>query len=113
MKFTLPSALLILIFAGCSSYVRSVDPKQFDQLRPGMPESEVLAVLGEPASKGMQADGTINYEYREYRYSWTGGQREQVAVYRVACKDGKLLSYGKSEGANFRPVGSSTYIDNN
>jgi hypothetical protein len=94
------AAIAFTVFCAC---VPSVKPEKFAQLTPGMPEADVLAILGPPASTGMDADGSTVYEYREYRYSWIMSTREQVAVYSVKCKDGKLVSYGKAEGATFRP----------
>ncbi len=68
-----------------------------------MSKAEVYQLMGPPASTGMMETGEESWEYREFRWSFTQGQRELVAVYQLRFKGDLLVAWQKSEGAQFRP----------
>ncbi len=95
--------LVCAVSLSCS-YVASVEPSSMMQLRQNMDKAEVQGLLGQPASTGMADTGEESWEYREYRWSFTQGQRELVAVYQLRFKGDLLVAWEKVEGAQFRPT---------
>ncbi|MHC5054953.1 MAG: hypothetical protein ACYTKD_09585 [Planctomycetota bacterium] len=86
------------------AYVASVEPSSMMQMRQNMHKSEVQRLMGPPASTAMADTGEESWEYREYRWSFTQGQRELVAVYQLRFKGDFLAAWEKVEGAQFRPA---------
>lgn len=103
--------LMLFVTAAClagAGCVTSVEPGDFSRLRRGMTQRQVRTTLGSPVSTGMTPDGSVTWEYREYRYNFAANTREQVGIYMVVFQDGQLYSWGKSEGATFRHDGRSS-----
>lgn len=94
--------LVCAVSLSCS-YVASVEPSSMMQLRQNMHKAEVYRLMGQPASTGMMDTGEESWEYREFRWSFSQGQRELVAVYEMRFKGDLLVAWKKVEGAQFRP----------
>ncbi len=109
--YLIAGGLGLLLLVGCKS-APTVKPENFQALHAGMSQAQVQVLLGEPASTGQSDDGVLTWEYREYRYNWNTGAREQVATYDVKFKDGKLKTWGKVGGPEFRrdPVAPTTNV---
>jgi hypothetical protein len=95
--------LVCAVSLSCT-YVASVEPSSMMQLRQNMHKAEVHTLMGPPASTAMVDTGEESWEYREYRWSFTQGQRELVAVYQLRFKGELLIAWQKTEGAQFRPA---------
>jgi len=74
------------------------------QMRQSMHKADVQRLMGPPASTGMTGAGEESWKYREFRWSFSQGQRELVAVYELRFNDDLLVSWEKVEGAQFRPT---------
>ena len=98
-------ALVLLCgsLASCTK-VASIEPSKMMMLTRGMPRTAVQLLLGAPASVGMSSEGQESWEYKEYRWSFSQGQRELVASYELEFKDGTLSAWKKSGGAQYRPA---------
>ncbi|MHC5054693.1 MAG: hypothetical protein ACYTKD_08245 [Planctomycetota bacterium] len=86
------------------AYVGNFEASSMMQMRQNMHKSEVQRLMGPPASTGMSDTGEESWEYREYCWSFTQGQRELMAVYQLRFKNDFLFSWEKTEGAQFRPA---------
>ena len=95
------SLALTVIMTGCAT---TINPSRLSALSQGMTQPEVQKMLGKPVSTGMEEDGAPIWEYREYRFSWVTLAREQVGVYFMKFKNGKLVSWHKTAGPTFRAV---------
>ncbi|MHC4248574.1 MAG: hypothetical protein ACYS9X_05540 [Planctomycetota bacterium] len=96
-------------------YVASFEPSSMAQMRQNLHKAEVQRLMGPPASTGMTDAGEESWEYREHRWSFTQGQRELVAVYQLRFRNDFLVSWEKTEGAQFRPAvdrGTTVVVQN-
>jgi hypothetical protein len=98
MKILLPvfALLAVACFAGCDSTAQ-----QLTQIRLGMTQQEVIAILGQPES--MSAQG--NVEYYTYYLDNTETYREQPYLVRFA--NNKVESFGRFAQLNdlyMRPI---------
>jgi len=98
MKILLPvfALLSVAFFAGCDSTAQ-----QLTQIRLGMSQQDVIAILGQPES--MSAQG--NVEYYTYYLDNTDTYREQPYLVRFASN--KVESFGRFAQLNdlyMRPV---------
>ncbi len=95
--------LVCAVSLSCS-YVASVEPSSMMRLTQNMNKAEVYRLMGRPVSTGMTDTGEESWSYREYRWSFSQGQRELVAVYQLRFRGDFLISWQKVEGTQFRPA---------
>ncbi len=85
--------LVALLLAGCQTSSTAIN-----NIRPGMSEREVVAILGKPKARVSNTDGTttLDYTLNESRV------QSLHAPYFVRMVDGKVESYGRGSGQTER-----------
>lgn len=92
--FTIAMLVPLIWLSGCSTPAR-----RMNEIQVGMTRADVLSVLGQPISKGVDGDSEILYyklaeNISDYSHSFWGGQ-----PYYVKITDGKVAAYGR-QGAS-------------
>lgn len=78
------------LFAGCAIGPK-LSPVNLDQVNPGMTDSEVVAVAGNPTSKTpLPAPGYVYWEWKRIPYPYDNGQ-----TFAVVIHDGRVFEVGK------------------
>ncbi len=100
-KVLLAVAMVVfaLVLVSCSTVHYLSD---FDALRPGMSEAEVLKIYGKPDARGYR-DGAYVYTYNgvlPYFFA------DDYCVYEILFKDGVVVGYGQASYQH----SSDTYV---
>ncbi len=78
---------LVLVSCATSHYL-----SDFDVVRPGMTEADILNLLGKPNTTGYK-DGILIYTYNNVMPSFWS---DDYCVYEIQFNDGKVSSYGQT-----------------
>jgi outer membrane protein assembly factor BamE (lipoprotein component of BamABCDE complex) len=102
MKKVLLAVAIVMFALVLTSCVSPHYLSDFDVLRPGMSEAEVIKVLGKPDTRGYRND-TYIYTYNNVLPSFFS---DDYCVYEVMFKDGVVVGYGQ---ASYQ-YSSDTYV---
>ncbi len=87
--------LAVVMLTGCVA-----SSKRLAEVRIGMNQDEVMAILGEPHSTSARADGTVllRYQLSGTNTPMLGASDRRFADgYTVQLKEGKVMAYGKDD----------------
>jgi hypothetical protein len=97
---TLIAIMCLVILTGCQAMMYgTVDNFAIRQIKPGMTKTEVIALIGEPNSIGLDSDkGEEILVYKRMRNAFSFFLHN----YAVVLRNGKVVRYGEQINVSYR-----------